>query len=82
MPQHTLPRLPRRRVAVLYLLLQHDAIHARLEGSEDQASFSLELTQPVEDLDARRAREGAEQGGELSRQRGKQNKQQDKDEDT
>lgn len=37
------------------LLLQHDAVDAGLEQREDEAGLALELAQPVQYLDGRRA---------------------------
>lgn len=47
------------------LLLQHDAVHARLEQGEDQAGLALQLAQAVENLGGGRAGEAVEEGGEL-----------------
>ncbi|KAL2160002.1 hypothetical protein VTH06DRAFT_1657 [Thermothelomyces fergusii] len=47
------------------LLLQHDAVDARLEQGEDQAGLALEAAQAVEDVGRRGAGEVVQDGGEL-----------------
>lgn len=49
------------------LLLQHDAVHARLEQGEDQARLALEVAQPVQDFGGRLRRHGVEGAGQLRR---------------
>ena len=50
-------------VAPVNLLLQHDAVDARLEQREDEARLALELAQPVQDLARRRRREVVQRRG-------------------
>ena len=47
------------------LLLQHDAVDARLEQGEHQAGLALELAEPVEDLGRGLRGHSVEDGCEL-----------------
>lgn len=60
-----LPLLPSPAVPPPNLLLQHNAVHARLEQRKHQARLALQLAQPVEDLGRRLRREVVEDGREL-----------------
>lgn len=49
----------------IHLLLQHDAVHTRLEQRKHQAGLALQLAEAVEDLGGRGAGEIVEDGSEL-----------------
>jgi hypothetical protein len=55
----TLPTTP------INLLLQHDAVHARLEQRKHEAGLALQLAEAVEDVGGLGGREVDEEGCEL-----------------
>lgn len=54
-----------RLVTPLQLLLQHDAIHARLEKGENKTRLSLEFAEPVQNLGCGLRRHRVDDCGEL-----------------
>lgn len=59
----TLPLLASLFALPKYLLLQHNAVHARLEQRVHQTGLALQPAQRVEDLGGRRFGEGGEERG-------------------
>lgn len=54
-PGISLPTTTTLPIAPINLLLQHNAIHARLEERKDETRLALEFAQAVEDFGCRRA---------------------------